>query len=117
MRCTYGMSAEQIAERAGVDVSTARRWKSGKSRIPAAAQLVLEADLGAFSRAARGWKIDGETLVSPEGWRITLGEVLSLPLLQRQVAAAERELRVMKGIDAQPEPGEVPELDLERVRA
>lgn len=114
MRCTYGLSAEAIAERAGVDVSTARRWKSGKSRIPKSAELVLKADLGAFSRAARGWKIDGDTLVSPEGWRVSLNDVRALPLLQRQVAAAELELRILKGIEQQPEPAE---LDLGRIRA
>lgn len=118
MRCTYGLPAEVIAERAGVDVSTARRWKSGASRIPYAAQVVLEGDLGAFSKAARGWRIDGDTLVSPEGWRVTLNEVRALPLLQRQVAAAELEVRIMKGVEPQPEPAELDDqLDLERVRA
>lgn len=101
MRCTYGLTAEAIAERAGVDVSTARRWKSGRSRIPRSAQLLLEADLGAFSRAARGWKIDQEELVSPEGWRISLSEVLAVPLMRQQIATYQALQRAQREAEAE----------------
>ena len=33
-RCTYGVRAEVIAERCGVDVPVARSWKAGISRMP-----------------------------------------------------------------------------------
>lgn len=93
MSCAYGIPAEVIAERCGVDVSTARRWKSGATRIPRTAELVLEADLGAFGRPWRGWRIDGEELVSPEGWRISCGDVLSVPLMRQQIATYQAEFR------------------------
>lgn len=93
MRCTYGIPAETIAERCGVDVSTARRWKSGATRIPRTAELVLEADLGAFAPTWRGWHIEGDELVSPEGWRIKCGEVLAVPLMRQQIATYQAELR------------------------
>lgn len=103
MLCTYGISAEEIAERTGVDVSTARRWKAGSTRIPHAAKLVLEADLGAFGKDWRGWRISGEELVSPEGWRIRRGEVLAVPLMNRQIAALQAERRAFLRIDPQPD--------------
>jgi transcriptional regulator with XRE-family HTH domain len=93
MDSVYGLPAEQIAERAGVDVSTARRWKSGAVRMPTAAQRLLEADLGCFGAYWRGWKIEGEELVSPEGWRISRGQVLNVPLMRQQLAAYQKELR------------------------
>ncbi len=96
MDTLYGISAEQIAERTGVDVSTARRWKAGATRLPHAAKLVLDADLGCFSREARGWRIEGPELVSPEGWRITLNEIRAVPMLRQQLHAYQAELRDRK---------------------
>lgn len=110
MGCTYGIPAEVIAERCGVDVSTARRWKSGATRIPRTAELVLEADLGAFARAWRGWHIDGDELVSPEGWRIKCGEVLAVPLMRQQIATYQAELRKeqVDSFEEQPSPDSWP---------
>ena len=87
MDAVYGLPAELIAERTGVDVSTARRWKSGATRVPKAARLILEADLGCFSSEWAGWRLDGQDLVSPEGWRIARGQVLNVPLMRQQLAA------------------------------
>lgn len=93
MDTVYGLSAEVVAERAGVDVSTARRWKSGATRIPKSAQRLLKADLGCFSPEWSGWHLDGQDLVSPEGWRIARGQVLNVPLMRQQLAAYQVELR------------------------
>lgn len=93
MSCVYGIPAEVIAECCGVDVSTARRWKSGASRLPHAAQLVLERDLGVFGRPWRGWRVDGKELVSPEGWRISVSDVLAVPLMRQQIATYQAEFR------------------------
>lgn len=93
MDAVYGLPAEVVAERAGVDVSTARRWKAGTTRIPKSAQMIIKADLGAFGNAWRGWSIEGEELISPEGWRIGRGAVLNVPLMRQQLAAYQAELR------------------------
>lgn len=116
MRCTYGLPAERIAQLTGVDVSTARRWKSGKSRIPDAARMVLEADLGIFSRAARGWRIEGEEMVTPEGWRVKLNDVRALPLMERQIATLQAENKELKAA-LEFKAANEPELDLIEVRA
>jgi transcriptional regulator with XRE-family HTH domain len=109
MDAVYGLGAEEIAERTGVDVSTARRWKSGATRIPKAAGLILQADLGCFSPEWSGWRLDGQDLVSPEGWRIARGQVLSVPLMRQQLAAYATELRArdaaqVAALDEQPLP-------------
>lgn len=109
MTCAYGIPAEEIAERCGVDLSTARRWKTGASRIPHAAQLVLEADLGAFSKAARGWRIAGEELISPEGWQVRLSEVRALPLMRQQITTYQSELRQYQERENQIEEQPVPD--------
>lgn len=111
MDTVYGLPAEVIAERTGVDVSTARRWKSGATRIPKAAVLVLKADLGCFSPEWSGWHLEGQDLVSPEGWRIARGQVLNVPLMRQQLAAYQVELTVRKQakvaeLDEQPLPSE-----------
>jgi len=109
MNSIYGLSAEQIAERTGVDVSTARRWKSGATRLPKSARLILEADLGCFSPEWSGWRLDGQDLVSPEGWRIARGQVMNVPLMRQQLAAYQVELAEKKAskvaqLDDQPLP-------------
>jgi hypothetical protein len=93
MQALYSLKPEIIAERTGVDVSTARRWKSGAVRVPKSAAMILEADLGCFAREWRGWCLNGGELVSPEGWRISLGQVLNVPLMRQQLAAYQAALR------------------------
>lgn len=105
MDAVYGLTAETIAERAGVDVSTARRWKSGATRLPKAAQMIIEADLGCFGKDWKGWCIQGKDLVSPEGWKVSTGEIMALPLLRAQIAAYQAAERVINQMDDQPMPG------------
>lgn len=105
MDTVYGLTAETIAERTGVDVSTARRWKAGSTRLPRAAQMIIEADLGCFGKEWRGWRIQGTDLVSPEGWKVSPGEIMALPLLRAQIAAYKTAERVINEMDDQPMPG------------
>lgn len=35
-------------------------------------------------------------MISPEGWEITVGDVLALPLMRQQLAAYQTELRLVK---------------------
>ena len=76
--------------------------------------MILIADLGAFSPAFAGWTLRAGNLVSPEGWLATPGDILSIPLLRSQVAAYQARERVVKGMDEQPLPGDVPEIVVQR---
>jgi len=108
--CTYGISVEIIAERCGVDVTTARRWKSGRSRIPLAAAALLLNDLGAFSKFWRGWKIQEEEIISPDGWRISRNDALAVPLMHGQISALRQRIEELEALtDEQPYPGAYPD--------
>lgn len=60
------------------------------------ALLLICGDLGCFDREWRGWTARGGNLISPEGWQITVGDVLALPLMRQQIAAYHTELRRLK---------------------
>lgn len=57
------------------------------------ALLLICGDLIAFDYEWRGWVAKGGKLISPEGWEITVGDVLALPLMRQQLAAYKAELR------------------------
>jgi hypothetical protein len=76
--------------------------------------MLLAADLGCFDAAWKGWTLYKGNLISPEGWEITKGDVISSPLLRQQLAAFKTELRRLKehasiDVDEQPLPAEWPE--------
>ena len=48
------------------------------------------------------------TLIFREGWKVTPGDGLSLPLLRAQIANYQPMERQTLGMDAQPQPGELP---------
>jgi len=85
----YGVGAQELADLAGVHLSTARRWKrTGKypRRLKTLLAVLIDGDLGPISRAWRGWSIRGDRIVSPEGWSFTFGEIRTIPFLHGQVA-------------------------------
>jgi len=85
----YGVGAEQLAEVAGVHISTARRWKrTGKypRKINTLLALLIDGDLGPISRAWRGWRVCGDRLISPEGVAVTFGNIRAIPVMQAQIA-------------------------------
>jgi hypothetical protein len=88
----YGVRAQVIAEICHVDIATARRWKSGASRMPHAAQALITGDLGAFSPFWQDWRIKGDAILSPNGWQIRRDDALIVPLLLGQVNALRAEL-------------------------
>lgn len=98
----WGVGARMLAERTGVSLATARRWKRAR-RIPAAIarfiQVAIFGELGVISRAWRGWSLRDGALVSPEGWTFSPGEILSLPFLRQQLAAYQAEQRVPRQAD------------------
>ncbi len=81
----YGIPAATIARICKVDIRTARRWKSGERRMPETARMVQAGDLGTFDSAWRGWALRGGKLISPEGWELSPGDVLSIPLMRAQI--------------------------------
>jgi uncharacterized protein DUF3653 len=70
--------------------------------------MILGGDLGCFDPEWRGWLLRRGRLISPEGWEVTTGDVLSLPLLRAQIATYQAKERQTLGMDAQPEPGVLP---------
>lgn len=109
----YLISISEIARICGVSEKTAKRWKDGTTCPPKPVLLLLARDLGCFSADWRGWTIRGEELLSPEGWSITVNDVLASPLLRSQLAVYQAENRALRaerdswGIaEEQPAPGE-----------
>jgi hypothetical protein len=80
--------------------------------------ILIQADLGCFDPAWAGWRIYKSDLISPEGWGITKGDVISSPILRQQLAAFKSELArfraVADSIQDQPLPAEFPDWVFER---
>ena len=89
----YGRTIKEIARICHVDLTTARRWKRGARCPPKMALLLIGGDLAAFDPEWRGWQARGGKLISPEGWEITVSDVLALPLMRQQLAAYQSELK------------------------
>jgi hypothetical protein len=87
----YGICIKEIARICKVDLATARRWKRGATCPPQSALMLLYGDLGAFDPAWAGWRLCNGALYSPENWRATPGDVLSIQLTQAQLAAYRHE--------------------------
>lgn len=109
----YGLSTKDIARICKVDLATARRWKRGATCLPETARMILEGDLGCMDPAWRGWRLSRGTLISPENWIATPGDVLSIQLTQAQLAAYRHENKALRiALDeadipeAQPLPGQ-----------
>lgn len=92
----FGLSPKHIAAMCGVDLTTARRWKRGAICPPQSALALLTGDLGFLDPAWAGWTIRDGLLVSPEDWRLTMGDVLASRLHEAQLAAWRREVSIMK---------------------
>lgn len=86
----------EIARLCEISLKTAQRWKAGQSVPPKSALMVLRRDLGCFHLAWSGWQIREGFLYSPEGWKASTGDVLSIQLTQAQLAAYRTENRALK---------------------
>src|SRR6202453_2838608 len=108
-----GINVNELARICHVSLKTASRWKDGTTCPPKSALLLLAADLGCFDAKWKGWRLYQGNLVSPEGWEITKGDVISSPILRQQLAAFKMELRRLKEAAAsaqeQPLPADWPE--------
>lgn len=118
---TYGYSAEDIALLCSVSLRTACRWKSGAVAMPAASKMILAGDLGIFDPEWSGWVIRRNKLISPEGWEITVNDVLGARLHETRLSVMQREVRILKaqvadlergGYEDQPTPDELGEIQI-----
>jgi len=112
----YGIRSEIIAERCKVDIATARRWKSGTSKMPHAAAVLVAGDLGAFSPHWEGWRIQGDAIISPDGWQIRRDDALTVPLMLGQINVLRAELAKYREFDEKEEQPAPPE-ELPQIRA
>jgi hypothetical protein len=96
----FAISIKEIVEVCGVDVTTARRWKRGAICPPQHALLYLQAkvnqDLSFLDPAWRGWVLRHGHLISPEGWQMSMSDVLASRLHEAQLAAWRIEVRKLK---------------------
>jgi len=101
----YGFSISEIAQICRVSLKTASRWKAGQTVPPATSLMILSGDLGILDPLWSGWRVRGGALFSPEGWEITRGDVLAVPLERRALETARAEVRRMKqDLTAQEQP-------------
>lgn len=91
-----GLSIKRIVDVCGVDVTTARRWKRGAICPPQSALAVLTGDLGFLDPAWRGWNLIRGHLVSPEGWEVSMNDVLATQLKDAQIRAYQGEVRKLR---------------------
>lgn len=71
--------------------------------------MLLSRDLGYLDPHWRGWTIRGEHIVSPEHWRVSRNDALSVPLLHQQISVLKAENRRLQealepSLDDQPLP-------------
>jgi hypothetical protein len=88
----YGVNINEIADTCKVSIRTAQRWKTGAMCPPESALMLLRRDLGCFSDYWNGWTVNGEDIVSPEGWCINRNQALTVPLMHGQVAALRQKI-------------------------
>jgi hypothetical protein len=88
----YGFPAELIASWCGVEVETARGWKSGKS-VPSRQSLmlfVLHRDRRVLGDGWQDWIVDGEALIDPEGNSTSQGLLRAYALVVQYVVERAR---------------------------
>lgn len=87
--CLLGVKA--CAELLGCSVSTIKAWDRGAYRVPWSAVKLLRlyrlGDLGALRPEWRGWTLNRNGLVSPEGIAYALGDLSWWSLTCRQAEA------------------------------
>lgn len=84
-----------------------------------ASKLILAGDLGCFAAEWSGWIIREHLLISPEGWEISVSDVLAARLKNAQLAVYQAENRRLKEelieakvlqLEEQPNPDELGEV-------
>ncbi len=113
-------SATELVRITGVDATTARRWKSGRARMPTAAArlaaLRIDGDLASLAGPDwSGWKITRDGRLASPRWRrpFERWEIEQLPQLHGQAAGFDVERRQLRQDIARLQA----ELDQEKKRA
>lgn len=95
-----GITTLELAELAGVNRTTASRWKLNRSRTPPAVlrlvALRVWGDVAEiFGAGWRGWRIGRDGLLYGPAWRrgFTAGEILAMPYLYGRISALEHQVR------------------------
>jgi hypothetical protein len=95
------LSTDQLAERVGIAVPTAREWRR-LGRVPVmwlrAVRALVLGDLGAIDDAWRGWSIRSGALRSPDhgDYVFRTADVMSLPYTRQRLAEAQNELDLLR---------------------
>lgn len=75
--------------------------------------MLILGDLGCLAAEWSGWRVSKGTLYSPEGWEITVNDVLATPLMRQQLEGYKTELRqireAVERLNEQPLPDVWPE--------
>ncbi|MCP5142906.1 MAG: hypothetical protein H6980_11195 [Gammaproteobacteria bacterium] len=98
-------SREDAARVAGVSVRVWNEYEDGKRKAPAHVHLIARAvmfgDLGQLSPAWRGWRMAGDSLVSPTGETFTPGQVNARTWDVQLIAELRRQVRELSAPFAQ----------------
>jgi hypothetical protein len=90
----------RLVEICQIDITTARRWRRGSNLPPAYVlefvNAKLQGDLGFLDSAWRGWILRHGHLISPEGWVMSMGDVLAARLHEAQLAAWRHEVAKLR---------------------
>lgn len=92
----FGISISKLARICRVSKKTAARWKDGTTCPPETALMILRADLECFDPAWVGWVCRNGKLVSPEGWEMSISDVLASRLHEAQLGVYRAENRRLK---------------------
>ena len=84
-----GYPVELVARWCAVSLSTARQYKSGKRNpsLQALRLFTLHRDQLVLTNQWRGWKINGDSIVDPDGNATTRGQLHGYSLILQWVAA------------------------------
>jgi Phage protein len=101
------LNTDELAELAGVNVATARRWKAQKKLPESICRLLEVTALGRLDILGwKGWRLIRGELISPEGWEFQPGDLIAIPFLREQLRAYQVAERAWKAMTPQPEPSD-----------
>jgi hypothetical protein len=90
------VSIRDLVELCGVDITTARRWRKGSNLPPPYVLKYVNAkitrDLSFLDPAWKGWMLAHGKLESPEGWQMTMGDVMLSRLRDAQIRSYQGRL-------------------------
>lgn len=95
-RPVVGASPSDVAAICHVSIATAKSWLSDKTRFPHYALVLLAGDLGAMSQGWKGWRVEGDSIITPKGLMISRSELEAAPGLMEQIDTLQEELAALR---------------------